>query len=296
VTYAARLSCHHRPGRRARIAIVTRLLTLSNSLSAARCILSGPAMSGNGWTTSPAGATIGCMSEPDAVPLPREGEVFFDVRGEARSMRLSWYADSRVAVFSIWQGNRCTGTFRLPFGELARMVHILQAGPRPYAAAGARRAPAQREPGPSRGYGTGHGHGTDAGYGVSSGYSAVPRYGPSGGAGREHQSAGHEAPYGLGAEPVTGRPGYGDVSRRRAAALPPGTGWDEAHGQHNEPAPGARQADPETSGLRRAAPAHIAQAESGWLGAPEPAPDSRPSDTNLLGLPSAPWHRPADSG
>ena len=69
------------------------------------------------------------MSEPDAVPLPREGEVFFDVRGEARSMRLSWYANSKVAVFSIWQGNRCTGTFRLPFADLTRMVQALQAGP-----------------------------------------------------------------------------------------------------------------------------------------------------------------------
>lgn len=73
------------------------------------------------------------MSEPDAVPLPRAGEVFFDVRGEARSMRLSWYADSAIAVFSIWQGNRCTGTFRLPFGDLARMVETLQAGPQPQA-------------------------------------------------------------------------------------------------------------------------------------------------------------------
>ncbi len=69
------------------------------------------------------------MSEPDAVPLPREGEVFFDVRGESRTMRLSWYADSSVAVFSIWQGNRCTGTFRLPFADLVRMVETLQAGP-----------------------------------------------------------------------------------------------------------------------------------------------------------------------
>ena len=82
-----------------------------------------------GWTTWEAGVTIGSMSEPDAVPLPREGAVFFDVRGEARSMRLSWYADSAVAVFSIWQGNRCTGTFRLPFADLARMVQTLQSGP-----------------------------------------------------------------------------------------------------------------------------------------------------------------------
>lgn len=83
------------------------------------------------------------MSEPDAVPLPREGEVFFDVRGETRSMRLSWYADSKIAVFSIWQGNRCTGTFRLPFVDLARMVQTLQSGPP---------VPAQPPPQPGQGY------------------------------------------------------------------------------------------------------------------------------------------------
>jgi hypothetical protein len=78
------------------------------------------------------------MSEPDAVPLPRAGEVFFDVRGEARTMRLSWYADSAVAVFSIWQGNRCTGTFRLPFADLDRMIATLQIGPPGQAAVGRR--------------------------------------------------------------------------------------------------------------------------------------------------------------
>ncbi len=69
------------------------------------------------------------MSASDAAPLPRLGEVFFDVRGSSRSMRLSWYADTGVAVFSIWQGGMCTGTFRLPIGDLPRMVEILQAGP-----------------------------------------------------------------------------------------------------------------------------------------------------------------------
>src|ERR1700693_3569309 len=72
---------------------------------------------------------MGTMSAPDAVPLPSKGEVFFDVRGEARSMRLSWYANSQVAVFSIWQGNRCTGTFRRPYEDLNRRVRPLQAGP-----------------------------------------------------------------------------------------------------------------------------------------------------------------------
>ena len=69
------------------------------------------------------------MSASDAAPLPRLGEVFFDVRGDSRSMRLSWYADTDVAVFSIWQGGKCTGTFRLPMDDLSRMIEILQRGP-----------------------------------------------------------------------------------------------------------------------------------------------------------------------
>ena len=63
---------------------------------------------------------MGCMSASDAAPLPRLGEVFFDVRGDSRSMRLSWYADTGVAVFSIWQGGTCTGTFRLPIAPGTR--------------------------------------------------------------------------------------------------------------------------------------------------------------------------------
>lgn len=76
------------------------------------------------------------MSASDAAPLPRLGEVFFDVRGSSRSMRLSWYADTDVAVFSIWQGGMCTGTFRLPMGDLSRMIEILQRGPTGYAESG----------------------------------------------------------------------------------------------------------------------------------------------------------------
>src|ERR1700689_3382455 len=75
------------------------------------------------------GVTIDAMSSFDAAPLPRLGEVFFDVRGDSRSMRLSWYGDTGVAVFSIWQGGRCSGTFRLPVDDLDRMVATLRRGP-----------------------------------------------------------------------------------------------------------------------------------------------------------------------
>lgn len=72
---------------------------------------------------------MGTMPAPDAAPLPRLGEVFFDVRGDSRTMRVSWYADTGVAVFSIWQGDTCTGTFRLPIPDLPRMVEALAQGP-----------------------------------------------------------------------------------------------------------------------------------------------------------------------
>src|ERR1700758_4139862 len=71
---------------------------------------------------------MGSMSASDAAPLPRLGEVFFDVRGSSRSMRLSWYADTGIAVFSIWQGGTCTGTFRLPMDDLPRLMESLQRG------------------------------------------------------------------------------------------------------------------------------------------------------------------------
>jgi hypothetical protein len=94
---------------------------------------------------------MGSMSASDAAPLPRLGEVFFDVRGSSRSMRLSWYSDTGVAVFSIWQGGTCTGTFRLPIDDLPRMVEALQRGPRGAALpAGESR---DQERGPERGLG-----------------------------------------------------------------------------------------------------------------------------------------------
>jgi hypothetical protein len=119
---------------------------------------------------------MGSMSASDAAPLPRLGEVYFDVRGESRSMRLSWYADTGVAVFSIWQGGTCTGTFRLPIADLPRMVEALQRGPHgdARAARDARGAAEQRGPAGQRG---GQAAEPDTGYsdpGFSAAYAAHP--------------------------------------------------------------------------------------------------------------------------
>jgi hypothetical protein len=102
---------------------------------------------------------MGSMSASDAAPLPRLGEVYFDVRGESRSMRLSWYADTGVAVFSIWQGGTCTGTFRLPIADLPRMIDTLQRGPH-----GDARDPAAPQDGPGQSSGD-YGPGDAGGYG-----------------------------------------------------------------------------------------------------------------------------------
>jgi hypothetical protein len=97
---------------------------------------------------------MGTMSSSDAAPLPRAGEVFFDVRGNARTMRVSWYGDTGVAVFSIWNGGTCTGTFRLPIPELPRMIDALSRGPGgaaapPAAARGSQQLPpGAADPGP----------------------------------------------------------------------------------------------------------------------------------------------------
>ncbi len=126
------------------------------------------------------------MSASDAAPLPRLGEVFFDVRGNSRSMRLSWYADTGVAVFSIWQGGKCTGTFRLPIDDLPRMVEILQRGPqsrrsRPSGGRSAGWEPGAPDPADQHDYPTGSygqpGDRRDGGYGPAADSSQDSSYG-----------------------------------------------------------------------------------------------------------------------
>jgi hypothetical protein len=187
---------------------------------------------------------MGNMSASDAAPLPRLGEVFFDVRGNSRSMRLSWYADTGVAVLSIWQGGMCTGTFRLAIADLPRMVETLQRGP------GGRQV--GREP-PGLGHGfvseapleaTGHVHAMEPLPG-----GAWPEYGPAAQTGFPPGQGSHRAertdyltgPSRYPAEPpenltgparhLTGPVGYqADRPDQQTESLadPPGTGWEDS--------------------------------------------------------------------
>jgi hypothetical protein len=58
-------------------------------------------------------------------PLPTRGAVFFDLRDEGRSMRVSFHANTGVYVVSLWRDEQCLGTFRLPASEAPRLVHAL---------------------------------------------------------------------------------------------------------------------------------------------------------------------------
>jgi hypothetical protein len=62
-------------------------------------------------------------------PLPSVGDIFTDVRGDGRTMRVSQHADRGVVVVSLWAGSHCRGSFRLSVDDAARLADLLQAVP-----------------------------------------------------------------------------------------------------------------------------------------------------------------------
>ncbi|GAA2360474.1 hypothetical protein GCM10010404_12400 [Nonomuraea africana] len=64
------------------------------------------------------------MSE--VVPLPSFGEVFFDARGQERCLRVTWHEGT--LVLSLWRGEMCTGSFRMPMDDVGRLLDTLDDG------------------------------------------------------------------------------------------------------------------------------------------------------------------------
>jgi hypothetical protein len=225
---------------------------------------------------------MGSMPASDPAPLPRMGEVFFDVRGNSRTMRLSWYADTGIAVFSIWQGGMCTGTFRLPIDDLPRMIDTLQRGPLP-------RAPLADMPGAGPGWPPpGTADPADPALHMAAPYPASARPG----AGADYPSSpGYpdedaDLPAGHGYQPPFGYPPPGDYppgGYPPPAGYPPGGYLPAA-----EYAPGGYP--PETAGYLPAAPPgdypasdyppgpYQPPGEFGYPAAGYPAPDNLAED------------------
>lgn len=61
----------------------------------------------------------------EVLPIPSLGDVFADVRGEDRTLRVSFHADRGVVVVSLWAGPVCRGSFRLAAGDIERLQNAL---------------------------------------------------------------------------------------------------------------------------------------------------------------------------
>lgn len=53
---------------------------------------------------------------------------FHDARGRVRRMGISVHPEDSTVVISLWQGDTCTGTFRLPAKDGARLISTLAFG------------------------------------------------------------------------------------------------------------------------------------------------------------------------
>lgn len=61
----------------------------------------------------------------EVLPLPHPGEVFDDVRGEDRMMRVSHHSEAGVVVISLWAGPVCRASFRLSAEDAPRLADVL---------------------------------------------------------------------------------------------------------------------------------------------------------------------------
>ncbi|MEU6428948.1 hypothetical protein ABZ860_23890 [Microbispora sp. NPDC046973] len=84
------------------------------------------------------------MSE--VVPLPSFGEVFFDARGQDRVLRVTWH--DGTLVLSLWRGEMCTASFRMPMNDVGRLIDTLDEG---FAEAGGEEQDAGTGPFPRQG-------------------------------------------------------------------------------------------------------------------------------------------------
>jgi hypothetical protein len=61
----------------------------------------------------------------EVLPIPAVGDVFQDVRGDDRTMRVSYHQDRGVIVVSLWAGPVCRGSFRLAADDAGRLAAFL---------------------------------------------------------------------------------------------------------------------------------------------------------------------------
>jgi hypothetical protein len=61
----------------------------------------------------------------EVLPMPGVGDLFTDVRGGDRTMRVSYHEDRGVLVVSLWLGPVCRGSFRMAAGDVHKLIAAL---------------------------------------------------------------------------------------------------------------------------------------------------------------------------
>jgi hypothetical protein len=64
----------------------------------------------------------------EVIAFPARGDVFFDLRGDNRTLRVSWHPELKLAVLSLWRDGHCTATFRMPVDDVPQLVSVLVEG------------------------------------------------------------------------------------------------------------------------------------------------------------------------
>ena len=80
---------------------------------------------GNGPAPLPESAPSGARDQASnlvGLPFSRR-ELFADDRGAG--LRASWHPERGIVVLSLWKGDVCAGTFRLPVDEAPRLAAFL---------------------------------------------------------------------------------------------------------------------------------------------------------------------------
>jgi hypothetical protein len=57
--------------------------------------------------------------------MPSFGDLFIDLRGDDRTMRVSYHPDRGAVVVSLWSGTLCRGSFRMPVDDVHRLTTLL---------------------------------------------------------------------------------------------------------------------------------------------------------------------------
>jgi hypothetical protein len=64
----------------------------------------------------------------EVIAFPARGDVFFDLRGDDRTLRVSWHPELKLVVLSLWRDGRCSATFRMSAEDVPQFVSTLVEG------------------------------------------------------------------------------------------------------------------------------------------------------------------------